>query len=319
MPDIFSTIPSPLVTVIGEALIDLIPNGAHHEYRALPGGSPFNVAVGLARLGNRIQLLARLSDNVFGRILRDYAENEGIDLSQAPHAIEPTSLAVVSIGDDAKPMYDFYIAGTADWQWTPAELARMDADTAVLHFGSIASWTAPGYDQIIATVATHHERGQILISYDPNIRPLLMGAFDQARATIETCIRSTHIVKASREDLDWIYPGTKIEHVAARWLELGALLVIVTDGDQGAHVYRPGDVPIHRPGRQVNVIDTIGAGDAFTAGLLSCLINRGLVHPEVIRQMSAEALIDAVDKAILVAALTCERHGADPPKGNLTQ
>lgn len=101
MPDIFSTIPSPLVTVIGEALIDLIPNGAHHEYRALPGGSPFNVAVGLARLGNRIQLLARLSDNVFGRILRDYAENEGIDLSQAPHAIEPTSLAVVSIGDDA--------------------------------------------------------------------------------------------------------------------------------------------------------------------------------------------------------------------------
>lgn len=304
---------TPLLTVVGEALIDLVPTGAAREYRAQPGGSPFNVAVGLARLGNSTALMARLSDNTFGRILREHATAEGIDLTLAPHAVEPTSLAVVSIDAEARASYDFYLDGTADWQWTPGEIARLGVDTAVLHFGSIASWTSPGSEHILDAVAAHHAQGRMLISYDPNVRPRLLGDPGRARTTIEASVCYAHIAKASREDLDWLYPGADIEHVAARWRELGARLVVITDGPDGARAYRAADDPIHLPGRRVDVADTIGAGDAFTAGLLSALAHRDITRPESVSSMSKEMLVDTLDEAILVSSLTCERVGADPP------
>ena len=113
------------LTVIGEALIDLVPGEAPLAYRASPGGSPYNVAIGLARLGQDTALMARLADNAFGRILRDRAEAEGMDLDAAPHASEPTTLAVVSLDADGHANYDFYVDGTADWQWTATETSRM--------------------------------------------------------------------------------------------------------------------------------------------------------------------------------------------------
>ncbi|HEU5334023.1 MAG TPA: PfkB family carbohydrate kinase [Actinocrinis sp.] len=121
----------PLLTVLGEAVIDLVPHGEPGGYRARPCGSPFNVAVGLARLGHRTALMARLADNAFGRQLRAYGAREGLDLTPAPHAAEPTTLAVISLDEQARAEYDFYLDGTADWQWTAAEAARVPADTAV--------------------------------------------------------------------------------------------------------------------------------------------------------------------------------------------
>lgn len=319
--------PTPRLTVIGEALIDLVPEdpavtedpagnrgGAPGRYEARPGGSPFNVAVGLARLGHRVTLLARLADNAFGRLLRDRGEAEAIDLSRAPKADEPTTLAVVSLDREARATYDFYAEGTADWQWSSAEIDRIPEDTAVFHLGSIASWTPPGADRIHEAAARLHASGQTLVSYDPNIRPALLGDPAAARTRTERSVSVSHLVKASREDAEWLYPGASVNDAARRWLDLGALLVVITDGRRGAYLYRPGhDTPLRRPGRRVRVADTVGAGDAFTAGLLGGLTRRGLHTPEALETTPSGTLAEAADEAIQVSALTCERPGADPP------
>jgi fructokinase len=303
----------PAVTVIGEALIDMVPGERPGDFRALPGGSPFNVAVGLARLGRRTSLMARLADNAFGRLLRTHAEAEGIDLSRAPRAAEPTSLAIVSLNEHAQAHYDFYLDGTADWQWTAAETAGLPPGTAVLHHGSLASWTPPGDDHIHALASRLHDHGQVLVSYDPNIRPLLLGGPDKARPLVERSVTRTHLVKASREDVEWLYPETPLAEVGAHWLALGALLVLITDGPDGAHLFRPGEPPLHRPGRRAAVADTVGAGDAFTAAFLDALVRHGLHSPALLRQAETATLITAADDAVLVSSLTCERIGADPP------
>ena len=305
--------PAPVVTVVGEALIDMVPADQPGEFRALPGGSPFNVAVGLARLGRRASLMARLADNAFGRILRAHAEAEGIDLGCAPRAAEPTSLAIISLNEHAQAHYDFYLEGTADWQWTAAETAEPPPGTAVLHYGSIASWTAPGDAHIHDLARRLHERDQILISYDPNIRPFLLGSPDKARALVERSISQAHLVKASRDDVAWLHPDATPHQIGAHWLELGASLVVITDGPDGAHLFRTGNPPLTRPGRAVAVADTVGAGDAFTAGLLDALVRHGIDTPGRLRQATRAQLVPAVDDAILVSALTCERVGADPP------
>jgi fructokinase len=303
-----------LLTVIGEALIDLVPRGLPGEYRAHAGGSPFNVAVGLARLGNRTALMARFAGGGFGRILRDGAEAEGIDLGAAASATEPTTLAVVSVDRAAQATYEFYFEGTADWQWTAAELGRLPADTEVLHFGSIASWTAPGSELIDERAREARASRRILVSYDPNIRPMVLGAPARGRQVVERAVRHAHVVKASREDLEWLYPSSSVDEVGSRWNLLGPAIVVVTDGADGALVYREGARPLRRPGRAVTVVDTIGAGDAFTAGLLSGLVRRDLHVPERVAAICEAALADAIDEAVLVSSLTCERFGADPPR-----
>jgi fructokinase len=304
----------PVVTVIGEALVDLIPGGVPGKYRATPGGSPFNVAVGLARLGNRTSLMARFADDSYGRLLRTAAAGEGIDLRAAPRAAERATVATASVDSAAQATYEFDMDGTADWQWTATELHRLDRDTAVLHFGSIASWTPPGGARIADLVGELRATGGVLISYDPNIRPAALGARARGVEVVEDGVRRAHVVKSSREDVEWLYPDLAIGDAAVRWSELGAKLVIVTDGANGATAYRQGHEPLHRPGRPVTVVDTIGAGDAFTAGLLSGFMRRRR-HPHgLIERLSDGTLADVVDEAVLVAAITCERAGADPPR-----
>ncbi len=306
--------PAPVLTVIGEALIDLVPDGVPGVYRAHPGGSPFNVAVGLARLRNRTALMARLGDNGFGRILRGAAAAEGIELDAAPHAAEPATLAVVSFDDAASATYDFYLQGTADWLWRVGELDQVRRDTEVLHFGSLAATTPPGAEGIAALVSELYEAGRVLVSYDPNIRPPVVGPRARARELVERSVRHTHVVKASRDDIDWLYPGRPVDEIGAHWNALGAALVVVTDGSRGATAHRSGGGPLPRPGRAVSVVDTIGAGDAFTAAMLSGLVRRSLHGPERATELPDAVLADILDEAVLVSSVTCERAGADPPR-----
>ncbi|MCH5671198.1 carbohydrate kinase family protein [Streptomyces gilvus] len=308
-----STGRGPAATVIGEALVDMVQLEAPGDYRAHPGGSPFNVAVGLARLGHGTALMARLADNAFGRMLRAHAVAEGIDLTCSPDTAEPTTLAVVSMDPQGRASYDFYRDGTADWQWTEAETARVPAGTGVLHFGSVASWTPPGAEHIHAAAERLRAGGRTLISYDPNIRPALLGDQERGRHAVERSVGVAHIVKASREDVEWLYPNAPVERIAARWLELGPLLVVITDGPDGAHAFHAGAEGFSRPGRKVAVVDTVGAGDAFTAGLIGALLRSGLHTPHSLAAATAGCLAAAVDDAVLVSALTCERMGADPP------
>jgi fructokinase len=303
-----------VVTVIGEALVDLVWNGATGGRRETPGGSPFNVAVGLARLGNRTSLMARFGADGYGRLLRAAAIAEGIDLGAAAPATERSTVAVASAGDRAAVSYEFDMDGTADWQWTAAELGELNAATKVLHFGSIASWTAPGHDQIDHLARQLRAGRRVLISYDPNVRPAAIGPRERAVELVERSVRRAHLVKASREDVEWLHPELGVDEVATRWGRLGAEIVVVTDGANGATAYRRTHPPLRRPGRQVRVVDTIGAGDAFTSGLLTGLLRRRLYREGRIDGIADGSLADILDEAILTSAITCERRGADPPR-----
>jgi fructokinase len=258
--------------------------------------------------------MARFADDAYGRLLRNTATAEGIDLSAAPRAAEPASVATASVGDGARATYEFHIEGTADWQWTAAELRALRPDTQVLHFGSIASWNPPGAVRIADLVGELRAGCGVLISYDPNIRPAALGARGRAVELVEESVRRAHVVKASREDVEWLYPELAVDDVAVRWSELGAKLVVVTEGADGATAYRSTSVPLRRPGRRVAVVDTIGAGDAFTSGLLTGLVRRRLHRDRRLEQIADGRLADIIDEAVLISAMTCERAGADPPR-----
>lgn len=294
-----------IVTVIGEAVVDLVDSGDHQTFSAHLSGGPLNIAVGLARLGQATELMARFSTDTFGRRLRALVERNGVGVSAAVDAPEPSTLAVINLDEQRKASYDFYLQGSADWQWTPQELAVPPA-TRILQTGSIAGWLPPGGEHVVAAM----KASPALVSYDPNVRPTLLGTPQHGRRLIEPGIAAADLVKASDDDIGWLYPGEPVEAVARRWLDLGPSVVVITRGERGAIAFRPGGPPIEHPGRKVDVVDTIGAGDAFTSGLLHALARAG-VHD--VATLAAADLAAALDEAVLVAALTCERAGADPP------
>jgi fructokinase len=263
--------------------------------------------VGLTRLGQPTQFLARFSQDTFGRRLRDFAERNGVGLTGAVDAPEPSTLAVVNLDEHRKARYDFYLDGSADWQWRPDELVVPDG-TTILHAGSLTSWTPPGAEHVLALL--RRARPAALISYDPNVRPALLGTPARARPLVEPAVAAAHLVKASDDDTAWLYPGEQPADTAARWLDLGAGVVVITRGAGGAVAYRRAADPLERPARPVRLVDTIGAGDAFTAGLLDALARAGVRDAA---SLGTADLGGALDEAVLVAALTCERAGADPP------
>ncbi len=307
-----------MVCVIGEALIDLVmqPVAAAATGTATclahPGGSPYNVAIGVARLGRHSLLLARLSGDAFGRQLRGHAEANGVDLSCAVSAAESSTLAVVSLDLDRNATYDFYRTGTADWQWTAAELDRIPAGTSWIHTGSLASWTAPGAAVIQAHLRRRRDEQPVLISYDPNIRADLLPDRASAISQIEAMVGLSDVVKASAEDLEWLYPGAGTDDVLRRWRELGPSVVVVTDGARGARFTAADGEIAAVPARPVRVVDTVGAGDAFMAGLINALAGQGYAR-SADQRVDIDEVRRAVAEAILVAALTCARAGANPP------
>ncbi|PMR59237.1 carbohydrate kinase [Verrucosispora sp. ts21] len=295
--------PSPTVTVLGEAVVDLVqdPDG---RFTAHPGGSPLNVAVGLARLGVPATLLARFSTSRFGRLLRAHADTNGVDLRHAVDTDDPATLAIASLDDDGVATYDFYVDGTADWQWRDAELSPALTGRGILHTGSLAVFLSPGADRVADALRTARARGT-LISIDPNIRAGLLGGPAPARARVEHLARLAHLVKASEEDLAWLYPGRPVEDVLRHWQDLGVTLAVVTLGAGGALAVS-GPHHFRQPAPVVEVADTIGAGDAFTAGLLAQLSRAAPGWPDA-------DIAAALRYAVEVAAVTCTRPGADPP------
>jgi fructokinase len=257
--------------------------------------------------------MARLSDAPFGRLLRDHARAEGVDLAAAPRAAEPATLAVVSLDAEGQASYDFYHEGTADWQWTAEEAGRAPGTTAVFHFGSIASWTPPGDARILGLAQALRERGDVLVTYDPNVRPGLLRDHLYGQRVAERAMRLAHLAKASADDIAWLYPDQPLDDVAKRWLGLGATVVVVTRGADGADAYTSGGLALHRPAPEVIVGDTVGAGDSFTAGLIASLTRRDLYAPVRLATCPADQLAAALDDAILVASINSQRRGNDPP------
>ena len=305
--------------MLGEALIDLVPTGpeAGAPLRPLPGGSPANVAVGLARLGVPVRLLARISGDGFGRQLRAHLAANGVDLSRVVAAAEPTSLAIVTLDLDGAAAYDFRVSGTADWQWRDEELARAldwDEPPLALHSGSLALALTPGADAIARLL--QKATGRTTISYDPNCRPQLMGPPAAVRARVGRLVPLADVVKASADDLAWLYPGGAPAEVAAAWLSEGPALVAVTLGPEGALAASPTAGVVQRAAPAVPVVDTVGAGDAVTSALLAALARRALLGPgrrAHLEAIDAAALAAILDEAVVAATLTCTRPGADPP------
>lgn len=300
-----------VIVVCGEALIDLVPLGPDGAYTARPGGSPANVAVGLGRLGTPVQLLARLSDDPFGRRLADHVRASSVDLSAALPAAEPTTLAVVTLDDDGRAEYAFYVDGAADGGWQPADLPAQLPDGAALHVsGSLALAVSSMGDTMEALL--RRERGRRLLALDPNVRPRLVRDEAALRARLEQWLHLVDLVKVSSDDLEWIAPGEPLEDVAARWLAAGPAVVVVTRGGDGAYALgHSGAVDL--PGLPVDVADTVGAGDAFMAGLLCALDGACALDRAGLRGLDPSVLSAAVGFAQRVAAETCRRVGADPP------
>jgi fructokinase len=316
--------PHGVVAVAGEALVDLVPAPVGDYFEIAPGGSPANVALGLARLGVPARLFARISDDLLGRRIREHLTHNGVQLDHAVEAREQTSLAMVSLDADGSPAYDFRISGTADWQWTPAEVdgaldPGQNGPVVALHSGSLALTTPPG-DAVLRDLLARASES-VTISYDPNCRPMLMGDPATVLGGVHELLAVADVVKVSSEDLSWLLPGKSAEQVVDDWLSRGPTLVAVTLGPDGVLAGTSAGLRARRPGVSVKVIDTVGAGDTFSAALLAGLHRGGLLgaaNKAKLRAMDYSALDELLFDAALAAAIACSRRGADPPtRGDL--
>ncbi|HYZ52263.1 MAG TPA: carbohydrate kinase [Streptosporangiaceae bacterium] len=305
-----------MITVIGEALVDLVVS-PDWSCRASPGGAPANVAVALARLDRDVSLRARISGDGFGTMLRQHLSGNGVSARDLVPAPEPTTLAIATLHGAGQATYSFYLNGTADWMWQPAELASLAGDVAALYLGSLAAALPPGAAHIESLAQRTRSAGKTVIFYDPNLRP---GATPDARAgrlRVERQLRHVHVAKASSEDISWLYPGETVSEVARRWQRLGPDLVVVTLGAGGAFGLSRDGTEVTVPPAPAEVVDTIGAGDAFSAGLLDAMAEANLLGRAGIAALpglDSGRLTRLLTSAGIVAALTCERAGADPPR-----
>jgi fructokinase len=296
-----------MITVIGEVLVDLVPASDDTTLRIQPGGSPLQVAIGAARLGHPVALMARLSSDYLGGLLRRHLIRHGVDLEAAPDADEPTTLAVAAAGADPRGAARLYAEGTADWQWSSAELAQLPAATTVLHLGALASAIAPGAGRVLRAAARQRRRGA-LVCFDPNVHPEMLGSPARGRLLVERAVMSADVVKASPADIGWLYPGRALADIAEHWLSLGPDLVVITSGRDGALAVRAPRSVLHRPAYPARVADAAGAGDAFTAALLGGLYQLGQ-HGASFRDLSGADLGRLLDACVAAAGLACERPG----------
>ncbi|AFM19006.1 sugar kinase, ribokinase [Mycolicibacterium chubuense NBB4] len=291
--------------VIGEALIDIVTRDGRviGEY---VGGSPLNVAVGLSRLGRPVEFLTHIGDDTHGRRIREHLESAGVQLVSGSQSAPRTPTARATLDPSGSATYAFDI----EWQLSGTPEV---APPVVVHTGSIAAVLEPGCRATAALVDTYHLSATF--TFDPNVRPALIDDPDAARARIDRLLERADVVKASEEDLHWIDPTRAPEQIAASWLALGPSIVVVTKGAAGAVAMCAGGT-VRIPAGQVEVVDTLGAGDAFMAGLIDALWSLDLLGARrraALARIGPDALTTALRAAALSAALTVSRPGADLP------
>jgi fructokinase len=296
-----------MIVVCGEALIDVIRNGDGTQ-RAAPGGGPFNTARALARLGVPTAFLGRLSNDKFGRQLVEALKADGVSLELASVGPEATTIAVADVDSEGLADYQFLVQGTSAPNLTPEMIpAHLEEDVNALHVGTLGLVLEPMASTLLEVV--RRERDGRVVMIDPNIRVGLIPDIEY-RERLHTVLAESTIVKASDADLTWLYPDLSYKRAAERLLGEGVAMVVVTLGAQGAFAAH-GDFRLSVDAVKVQVVDTIGAGDAFGAGLLAWLHDQAALKPSL--QLQEPELRSAVEFACLAAALTCARAGADPP------
>ncbi|MGV0793692.1 carbohydrate kinase family protein [Mycolicibacterium sp. XJ1819] len=296
---------SPRALVIGEALIDIVERDGRISGEHV-GGSPLNVAVGLARLGRQVDFLTHIGTDARGRRIVEHVESSGVQLVPGSTTAKRTPTAVATIGADGSADYVFDI----DWQLTGTPEV---GPPLVTHTGSIATVLEPGCRATAALLDTYHPSATV--SFDPNVRPALIEDDAAARGRIDRLIQRSDVVKVSDEDMRWIDPDRSPEQVATTWLGLGPSIVAVTMGGRGAFALCANGTA-RMPAYDVEVVDTVGAGDAFMTGLIDALWSLDLLGAQrrrALADISTEALTDVLRTAALSSALTVARAGADLP------
>lgn len=297
------------ILVVGEALVDIVHRRSG-EVAEHPGGSPLNVAIGLARLGHNVEYATRFAHDRHGAIIRDHvAREQNLTLTPGSDEATTTSTAVATLDETGAASYEF------DMQWDVAA-ALHGPPAGHLHAGSIGAILAPGADAVLQAARAAHESGTV--SYDPNARPTLMGEPTTARAQVERLVAVSDVVKASDEDIEWLYEGQDVEAVVHKWAALGAALIVVTRGRDGAKVLIGRDRQSETvPPGSADVVDTVGAGDSFMSGLISGLLDLGLLggpaQREALRNATLSVVAPALKRAAACAAITVSRAGANPP------
>jgi len=297
-----------VIVVCGEALIDMVTTGDGNR-RPTPGGGPFNTARALARLDVPTAFLGHFSNDEFGRMLADQLAADGASLALATFGPEPTTIAVANIGRDGLAEYEFFIQGTSAPNLTPQRIpAELPVEVNAVHLGTLGLVLEPMALSLAELVRREH--GKRLIMLDPNIRPMLATG-PQYRPRLDSLISESTIVKASDADLAWLFPSLPLREAARALLACGPRLVVVTLGAEGAvGVNGDGEVKVAAP--VVQVVDTIGAGDAFGAALLAWLNDHDRLSRDL--RLDRDELRESLEFACLVASITCTRPGADPPR-----
>ncbi|MEK8030357.1 carbohydrate kinase [Ideonella sp. DXS29W] len=305
-----------MFVVCGEALFDVFAAGDTPAGLSLDGrigGSPFNVAMGLARLAQPVAFFGGISNGFLGARLMRALEDEGIGTQLVQRREAPTTLSLVGVDARGVPSYSFYGEGAADRDVPLAAAMAVPERVSAIHFGSYAMVVEPvaATQRALAERLHHHS----VVAYDPNVRLNVEPDLNRWRDTLDWMSARTHLLKVSEEDLALLYPGEAHADLAARWRAAGVAAVVVTLGGEGARAYlRDGELPIAPVPTQV--VDTVGAGDTFQAAMLTALAERQALSTDALRALSREAWADVLGFAARAAAITCSRRGADLPRRN---
>jgi fructokinase len=292
------------IWVCGEVLIDLIP-GADGVRVGHVGGGPANTAKALARLGHDVQFIDGISTDVDGVAARKELLEDEVKLDLALSSDKPTCLAIVSLAPNGSASYEFKIAGTATFDfsldWLP-DPARYKPN--VLHIGTLATVIQPGADVLYDWALRVAEFAPIV--FDPNIRPAVLADRDLYEAAVEKWAAISSVIKVSDDDMSWLYPAQNYADVAARWINDGAALVVVTRGAEGIIGFTSeGSVEVE--GAKITVADTVGAGDTVGAIIVEAMVEKGVLA------LTGDVLGATLHRAAVAAGITCSRKGAQPP------
>ena len=304
----------PSVLVIGEALVDVV-HGINGEIKNIPGGSPANTAVALARLGTKTYMKARTSSDKFGAEIRNYLINQNVNLDYSLVVDSPSSVIDAFIQKDGSAKYEANLNGAADYGWTFAELNQeIDPDIQIIQLGSLTSYIEPGATNVEKWFAQLRQSNKYLLTFDPNIRHPLHGQSEgDVRSRAKKLASLSHVVKASDEDLNWIFSNNDPKDSALKMIESGASLVVVTLGKQGAFAVNKKYEFVEVLAKEIDVIDTIGAGDTFAAALITQLLENSWINENALEKLSSTDLTAILTNCALAATITCSRQGANPP------
>lgn len=304
-----------MIVVCGEALMDVFGSGDTPSGMTLDahvGGSPFNVAIGLARMAQPVCFLASLSRDFLGERLMRALREEGVDTTAVTRVDAPTTLGLVGMDAQGVPSYAFYGHGGADRQVGLDALERLPANVSAVHLGSFSTVVEPVANTLRALVDRAH--ASTLISYDPNVRLNVEPNLAHWRLLLDWMLPRTHLLKISEEDLNILRPGESIEQFCDAALQQGVKLVVVTRGQSGAMGRAAASPVVYVPPAVVKTIDTVGAGDTFQVALMTWAAEQNCLSADALAALDENGLRAALAFAARAAAITCSRRGADLPR-----